>query len=118
MPWRCAVADRVLMLENAYYSVISPEGCSVILFKNIESAPQAARALRITAPELKQLNVIDQIVAEPPGGAHSDRATMAMTLKSVIAGQLRELLQTDPQRLIEERYLRYRRFGAGTENGN
>jgi acetyl-CoA carboxylase carboxyl transferase subunit alpha len=85
----------------------------VILFKNIESAPQAARALRITAPELKELAVIDQIVAEPPGGAHTDGATMAMTVKSAIVEQLRELLRLNPEQLVEQRYLRYRRFGAG-----
>ena len=107
-----AVADRLLMLENAYYSVISPEGCSVILFKSIESAPRAAQGVRITAHDLRQLGVIDQIVPEPPGGAHVDGDAMAQTLKSAIVGQLRELMSKEPGDLVRERYARYRRFGA------
>jgi acetyl-CoA carboxylase carboxyl transferase subunit beta len=107
------VADRVLMLSNAYYSVISPEGCSVILFKNVESAPQAARALRITAHDLKQLGVIDTIVPEPPGGAHSDALSTIASLKIVLVQTLRELIGQPSAELIAKRYARYRRFGTG-----
>jgi acetyl-CoA carboxylase carboxyl transferase subunit beta len=107
-----AVADRVLMLENAYYSVISPEGCSVILFKNVTAAPQAARALRLTALDLKGLGVVDAIVPEPPGGAHTDHDAMAALLKAALVRQLRELLAREPHQLVAQRYDRYRRMGA------
>ncbi len=106
------VADRVLMLENAYYSVISPEGCSVILFKSVESAPQAARALKITARDLEQLGVIDTIVPEPAEGAHADPAAMIDTLRRVLVGELRGLLGRNPAELVADRYARFRRFGA------
>jgi acyl-CoA carboxylase subunit beta len=105
-----AVADRVLMLENAYYSVISPEGCSVILFKNVSAAPQAAKALRITSHDLKRLRVVDDIVAEPAGGAHNDINAAADNLKSVLVTHLRELLTKGPGQLVTERYARYRNF--------
>ena len=105
-----AVADRVLILENAYYSVISPEGCSVILFKNVSAAPQAAKALRITAHDLKRYQVVDDIVAEPTAGAHTDINAAADNLKSVLVKHLRELLAKDPARLVAERYARYRKF--------
>src|ERR1700692_2333203 len=72
-----AVADRVLILENAYYSVISPEGCSVILFKNVRAAPQAAKAVRISAPEVAKLGCVDEIIREPLEGAHSDHGEVA-----------------------------------------
>ena len=107
-----SVADRILMLENAYYSVISPEGCSMILFKNVAAAPRAAQALRIRAHDLKQLGVIDAIVPEPAQGAHTDLEAMAGTLKGFLVRQLRDLLAVPPERLLEERYARYRRFGA------
>jgi acetyl-CoA carboxylase carboxyl transferase alpha subunit/acetyl-CoA carboxylase carboxyl transferase beta subunit len=105
-----AVADRVLILENAYYSVISPEGCSVILFKNVSAAPQAAKALRITGHDLKRHGVVDDIVAEPAAGAHTDVNATAENLKSVLVGHLRQLLAKDPQQLLTERYARYRKF--------
>jgi acetyl-CoA carboxylase carboxyl transferase subunit beta len=105
-----AVADRVLILENAYYSVISPEGCSVILFKNVTAAPQAAKALRITAHDLKGLRVVDDIVPEPAGGAHTDLDTTARNLKSVLVRHLRELLPKEPQQLVDQRYKRFRGF--------
>jgi acetyl-CoA carboxylase carboxyl transferase subunit beta len=107
-----AVADRVLMLENAYYSVISPEGCSVILFKNVTAAPQAAQALRLTAPDLKRLGVIDEIVSEPAGGAHTDREATTRALRTSLLRHLRELLPKGPDQLRAERYARYRAFGA------
>jgi acetyl-CoA carboxylase carboxyl transferase subunit beta len=113
-----AVADRILMLENSYYSVISPEGCSVILFKNVSAAPQAAKALRITAPDLKRLRIIDEIVPEPTGGAHTDVDSMVRILKSAIVRNLRELLAKPPEQLVAERYARYRAFGAPSGRGH
>ncbi len=113
-----AVADRVLMFENAYYSVISPEGCSVILWKSVDAAPRAARALRITAPDLQRLGVIDEIVPEPRDGAHSDPAAAKSALRNAILRQLRELLRKDPQQLLKERYERYRAFGASGVRSN
>jgi acetyl-CoA carboxylase carboxyl transferase subunit beta len=106
------VADRVLMLSNAYYSVISPEGCSVILFKDVQSAPRAARALRITAHDLKQLGIVDTIVPEPAGGAHTDSGATIETLKAVLVQELRALLGQRPLELVNQRYARFRRFGA------
>jgi acetyl-CoA carboxylase carboxyl transferase subunit alpha len=107
-----AVANRILMLENAYYSVISPEGCSVILFKNVSAAPQAARALRITAGDLKQLGVIDEIVPEPAEGAHTNPEQTAQAVRAALVRQLRELLALTPQQLLEQRYARFRKFGT------
>jgi acetyl-CoA carboxylase carboxyl transferase subunit beta len=110
-----AVADRVLILENAYYSVISPEGCSVILFKNVTAAPQAARALRITAPELHRMGVVEEIVPEPAEGAHTDADATARVLRAALVRQLRELLMLEYAPLVQQRYARYRRFGASQE---
>jgi acetyl-CoA carboxylase carboxyl transferase subunit beta len=110
-----AVADRVLMLENAYYSVISPEGCSVILFKNVTAAPQAAKALRIVAPELQRLGVIDEIVPEPAEGAHTDLDATTRAVGAALIRQLKELLPVESQPLLEQRYARYRKFGAPQE---
>jgi acetyl-CoA carboxylase carboxyl transferase alpha subunit len=110
-----AVADRVLILENAYYSVISPEGCSVILFKNVSAAPQAAKALRITARDLYALGIVDDIVPEPPDGAHTDPDATARVLRAALIEQLRTLLAVDYQPLVQQRYDRYRKFGASQE---
>ncbi len=91
-----AATDRVLMLENSYYSVISPEGCATILFKDAAAAPRAAAALRITAPDLLRLGVMDAVVPEPEGGAHTDPATAAANLKTALVESLRELLAGRP----------------------
>jgi acetyl-CoA carboxylase carboxyl transferase alpha subunit/acetyl-CoA carboxylase carboxyl transferase beta subunit len=107
-----AAADRVLMLENSYYSVISPEGCATILFKDAASAPRAAAALRITAPDLLRLGVMDAVVPEPEGGAHTDHNTTAANLKTALVESLRELLPLSADELLERRYDRFRRFGA------
>ena len=87
-----AVGDRVLMMENSYYSVISPEGCSTILFKDAAQAPRAAAALRVTAPDLLRLKIMDGIVPEPEGGAHADHLGAARNLKTAIVASLRELV--------------------------
>jgi acetyl-CoA carboxylase carboxyl transferase subunit beta len=107
-----AAADRVLMMENAYYSVISPEGCSTILFKDASAAPRAARALRMTGPDLLALRVVDGVVPEPDGGAHRDPAAAASNLKAAIVASMHELLPLGPQQLIADRYERFRAFGA------
>lgn len=107
-----AATDRVLMLENSYYSVISPEGCATILFKDAASAPRAAAALRITAPDLLALGVMDAVVPEPPDGAHTDAATAGANLKTALVTTLADLLGKSPAELLDQRYERFRKFGA------
>jgi len=107
-----AVGDRVMMMENSYYSVISPEGCSTILFNNAAAAPQAAAALRITGPDLLQLKVMDAVVPEPEGGAHVDPVSAAANVKTALVGALTELLPLSSSELLEQRYQRFRLFGA------
>jgi acyl-CoA carboxylase subunit beta len=106
-----AVGDRVLMLENAYYSVISPEGCSVILWRNVASAPRAADALRVRSSDLLELQIIDGVVPEPDGGAHTDQVTTAANLKEALVTTLNELMKKDRESLLEGRYRRFRQFG-------
>ncbi|MCG5469972.1 acetyl-CoA carboxylase carboxyltransferase subunit alpha [Micromonospora sp. LAH09] len=106
-----AVADRVLMLENAVYSVISPEGCAAILWPDRSAAPQAARALRLTAPDLCRLGVVDEIVAEPPAAAHDDPAETAQRLRAALLTNLLPLLDVPPAMLVRLRRQRFRRFG-------
>ena len=107
-----AVGDRVLMMENAYYSVISPEGCSTILFKDSAQAPRAAEALRLTARDLLRLGIMDAVVPEPDGGAHTDPGEAAMNVKAAIVAALRELVGVPPDQLLERRYDRFRKFGT------
>src|SRR5687768_1362982 len=104
------VGDRVIMLEHAVYSVISPEGCAAILWKNASAAPDAAAAMKITAQDLKKLNIIDEIVSEPPGGAHADPAGAADLLAPHLEKSLRELQKLKPPQLIEERYKKFRKM--------
>jgi acyl-CoA carboxylase subunit beta len=110
-----AVSDRVLMLENSYYSVISPEGASTILFKDAAAAPRAAAALRMTARDLLRLGIMDGVVPEPEGGAHTDPLTAAENVKTAIVSCLGELLGLAPDELLERRYARFRRFGTPGE---
>jgi acyl-CoA carboxylase subunit beta len=107
-----AVGDRVLMMENAYFSVISPEGCAVILWKSAAAAPQVAGALRVTAPDLMRLKVMDAMVPEPEGGAHTDPVIAAANLKAAIVTSLNDLLGVAPKDLLDERYRRFRTFGT------
>jgi acetyl-CoA carboxylase carboxyl transferase alpha subunit/acetyl-CoA carboxylase carboxyl transferase beta subunit len=107
-----AVGDRVLMMENAYFSVISPEGCAVILWKSAAAAPQVAGALRVTAPDLMRLKVMDAMVPEPEGGAHTDPVAAAANLKAAIITSLNDLLGVAPKDLLDERYRRFRTFGT------
>jgi acetyl-CoA carboxylase carboxyl transferase alpha subunit len=110
-----AVGDRVLMMQNSYYSVISPEGCSTILFKDAAQAPRAAAALRVTAPDLRRLGIMDGIVPEPEGGAHVDPLAAAENLQAAIFSNLADLLGMPPSELLEQRYARFRAFGTAGE---
>lgn len=109
------VADRVLVMENAVYSVISPEGCAAILWKSAKHAHEAAKALRITARDLVALGVADGIVPEPAGGAHRDPAAAATALRDALAGEIAALAGTDPEALLERRYAKFRAMGRVTE---
>jgi len=107
-----AVANRVLVLEFSYYSVISPEGCAAILWKNGELAPEAAARLKITAPHLLEFGIVDSIVEEPPGGAHQDHDDAAKRLDRALYENLTRLSQLSPDELREDRYQRFRKLGA------
>lgn len=109
------VGDRVYVLENAYYSVISPEGCAAILWKEPIRAPDAANALKLTASDLLELGVIDGIVPEPLGGAHRDFAQAAENIRKVIGDALQELKEIPRKDLLELRYQKYRKMGVFTE---
>lgn len=109
------VADRVLMLENAYYSVISPEGCAAILWKHRKHAPEAAEALKLTAGDLQGLKLIDEVIPEPLGGAHHDHEEAARNLREAILRHLRELAQVPIDELLRRRYEKFRHIGEFTE---
>jgi len=111
-----AVADVVLILENAYYSVISPEGCAAILWKDRAHAPRAAEALQLTADKLFEAGIVEGIVPEPLGGAHLDPATAAKTLKDVLITQLARLKKLPMKELLEERYQKYRKLRVYEES--
>ncbi len=106
------VADRVAMMEHAWYSVISPEACSSILFKGNEAAAQLAEALKLTSKHLKPLGVVDAVVPEPLGGAHRDPHTAAYNLEQYVAKALRDLKRTKIENLLERRYDRFRKLGV------
>jgi len=106
------VANRILMLENSTYSVISPEGCAAILWRDRAEGPRAAEALRITAADCQRLGVIDEIVGEPPGGAHRDGPTTIALLGAAISRHLSELQTLSPGELRRDRYRRFRNLGA------
>ena len=106
------VADRILMLENAIYSVISPEGCAAILWKTSEARDKAAEALKLTAPDLLELGVIDGVIPEPPGGAHTDWDEMAARLRAALIEHLNELRSIPPEELRRRRWEKYERIGA------
>jgi acetyl-CoA carboxylase carboxyl transferase subunit alpha len=110
------VTDRVLILENAYYSVISPEGCAAILWKDRSAAAKAAEALRITARDLFELGLVDEIVPEPLGGAHNGFAEMATTLKARLLAHLTQLQRMSANERLEQRYAKFRGFGRFVEH--
>ena len=107
-----AVADRVLMLEHSYYTVISPEGCASILWRDASKADVAAEALKITSEDLLKLEIIDGIVKEPLGGAHNDYEAMGKELKNAIIKEINELKGIEPETLRDERYNKFRRMGV------
>ena len=107
-----AIADKVCVLENAYYSVISPEGCAAILWKDSSKAPEAAEALKLTAQDLFKMGLIDEIVPEPLGGAHRDPQKMAQTLKEIILVNLKELSGIKKEELLKSRYKKFRSMGV------
>ena len=105
------VADRICVLENAYYSVISPEGCAAILWKSGSKAPEAAEVLKLTANDLLRLGIIDEVVPEPLGGVHRDPEQISSTLKTVIHKHLKELLALSKSDLLKIRYKKFRNIG-------
>ena len=109
------VGDRIFVLENAYYSVISPEGCAAILWRERTKAPDAAKALKLTAPELLKLGIIDGMILEPLGGAHRDPEATAAVMKKEIIGSLQELLPLTSEELVAQRYEKYRSIGHYSE---
>jgi acetyl-CoA carboxylase carboxyl transferase subunit alpha len=111
------VADRVAMFQFAWYSVISPEACSAILFKGNEGAAQLAESLKLTSKDLKQHGVIDTVIAEPLGGAHRDPHTAAHSLEQYIAKTLRDLKRVKTENLLERRYQKFRNLGVVAESG-
>jgi acetyl-CoA carboxylase carboxyl transferase subunit alpha len=112
------VTDRVLIFENSYYSVISPEGCAAILWKDSAAAPKAAEALKLSADHLERLGVVDEVVPEPLGGAHNDPAQAGSALKYIIHKHLGDLRGLTPDKLLEQRYERYRHLGVYEEAGS
>ena len=110
------VGDRVAILEHAYYSVISPEGCAGILWKSAEFKADAARALKMRAWDLKEFGVIDKVIDEPRGGAHRDPRLMAARLKTFLERTLKELGSLPIEKLVENRYEKFRRMGAFLES--
>ncbi len=110
-----AVADVVLMFENSIYSVISPEGCAAILWRDRARAPEAAEALKLTATDLARLEVVDQVLPEPVGGAHRNPAAAAVTLKAALAERLDALATLTAAELVERRLGKYRRMGVYRE---
>lgn len=113
-----SVADRIFMLENSVYSVISPEGCAAILYKDASKAPEAAENLKISAQNLYELKIIDGIIEEPVGGAHRDYKCIALNLKNVILSSFLELEKISVEELLENRYNKYREIGSFIVNEN
>jgi acetyl-CoA carboxylase carboxyl transferase subunit alpha len=109
------VGDRICMFENSYYSVISPEGCAAILWRNRSHAPEAAAALKITAEDLIKLKIIDEVIPEPLGGAHRDPSIAATALKTTLKNGLKELLKQPIDQLVENRYQKFRKMGMWNE---
>ncbi len=109
------IGDKIFMLEYSWYSVISPEGCAAILWRDNAYAPDAAEALRLTAPDLMELNLIDKIIPEPPGGAHNNHKTAALAVKAEILTALAELETLPTEVLLQKRLQKFRRMGVFRE---
>ncbi len=109
------VGDRVLMLEHAIYSVIPPEGCAAILFRDAKKAPEAARAMKVTAPTLLELKIIDEIIPEPNEGAHTDHETTALMLKEALRRHLKEISRISIEKLLAQRSKKFQAMGIFEE---
>jgi acetyl-CoA carboxylase carboxyl transferase subunit alpha len=109
------IGDRILMLQNTWYSVISPESCSSILWHSWDYKEQAAESLRLTAEDLFQFGIIDRIIPEPLGGAHKDHQLMASTLKTVISEEVEALLKIKPDKLVQNRLEKFAKIGVYQE---
>ena len=109
------IGDKVSILENAYYSVISPEGCAAILWRDRAKAPEAAAALKLTAEDLIKMNIVDEVIKEPLGGAHRDPVSCAESIKVVIKKYLKELKGLPSKQLLDKRYARFRKIGVFKE---
>ena len=109
------VGDRILMLENTWYSVISPESCSSILWRSWEYKEQAAEALKLTAPDLMEQKIIDRIVPEPLGGAHKDHKKIAATLKDILLEEISVLKKIKPDKLVSNRIDKFGKMGVYEE---
>jgi acetyl-CoA carboxylase carboxyl transferase subunit alpha len=107
-----AVGNRVLMMENSIYSTITPEGCASILYRDASKAEKAAEALKLTAKDLLEIKVVDEVIAEPPGGAHRDPARAAEMLGKALRKHLSQLVPMTPKQLVEDRYRKFRAIGA------
>ncbi len=112
------VCDRVLILENSVYSVITPEGCAAILWKSAKHAPEAAKALKMTSQDLKDLGIVDEVIPEPPGGAHRDPVGTAANIKAYLMKALHELDGLDPAALLARRYEKFRAMGRFLEGSS
>lgn len=108
------VGDRIHMLENSTYSVISPEGAAAILWKDAARAKEAAETMKITAPDLRELGIIDEVIAEVKGGAHRNVALQSEAIKATLISSLRELMMLSHEQLLEERYQKYKKMGEYT----
>jgi acetyl-CoA carboxylase carboxyl transferase subunit alpha len=106
------IGDKICILENAYYSVISPEGCASILWRSSAKAPEAAKALKLTAPDLLNMGIVDEIIPEPLGGAHRDPARTAASIKEAILKHLGELVDISKANLLKSRYEKFRGMGV------
>jgi acetyl-CoA carboxylase carboxyl transferase subunit alpha len=111
-----AVANKVLILENAYYSVISPEGCAAILWKDRAFSSNAAEALKLDASELLKLGIVDEVIPEPIGGAHRNWDATAMSIRKTLASNLSELSDLDANEIVAQRYDKFRKMGEFSEN--
>jgi len=112
------LGDSILMMENSWYSVISPEGCAAILWRDRAKAPQAAEALKVTAQDLLEIGMIDRIIKEPPGGAHWQPEEAFLAVKRELSKELNYLDGIDIEELLQRRLKKYREMGAYTENGD
>ncbi len=109
------VGDRILMMENSWYSVISPEGCAAILWRDAANAPDAAEAMKVAARDLLDLKIVDEVIPEPEGGAHTNVEGAAVNVKSAITKHLKELLKIPVKKLIDQRIEKYSKMGAWEE---